>query len=148
MGLLTKIFGTGVADAAMTVAERGADIVERWKPSDKAKHDMAREDLGDEAKNVADARTYEPKSEVQGTSLLAIAVQTINVVVDAANRMVRPTLAFTLMGTLFGWWDVTLNTKDPLMTQLALGVFAFYFGVRGLTEDLPKIIKALKGIRA
>lgn len=149
MGLLSKL-GMGPKDAAEAVVETAggvADIVERWKPSEKAKHDMAREDLGDVAKNVEDARDYEPKSVVEGVSLFAQVANSFNVLVDGVNRLVRPTLAFTLMGALFSWWDVELNTKDPLMTNLSLAVFGFYFGVRGLTEDLPKFLRAIAEYR-
>lgn len=147
---LLKRLGIGPKDAAEAVVETAggiADIVERWKPSDKAKHDMARETLADAADNVQEARQYDPRSSVEGAGLFASVVNSFNVLVDGCNRLVRPTLAFTLMGTLFSWWEVELNTKDPLTTSLALAVFGFYFGVRGLTEDLPKLLRAIVDFR-
>lgn len=149
MGLLSKL-GVGPADAVKVVTDAAgdvADIVERWKPSEKAKHDMGLESQAADAKTTQEARNYDPKTTLEGSSLLALIVNSINVVVDAMNRLVRPTLAFTLMGSLFSWWEVKLNTTDPLMVEMSVAVFGFYFGVRGITEDLPKIIRVFAELR-
>jgi hypothetical protein len=145
MGLLKKL-GLGPKDAAEAVgavADKAADVVERFKGSERQDHEFARDNLADAAKATAEARAYDPRTS--GTHKFS---EWVNVIVDAINRMVRPVLAYTLMGSLFNWWSVTLNTGDPLMVTLALSVFGFYFGVRAVTEDLPKVIRALRALRS
>jgi hypothetical protein len=144
MSFLSKL-GVGPKDAVEAVGavvDKGADVVERFTGSNRQDHEQARENLADDAKNTQDARAYEPRTT--GTHKFS---EWVNVVVDAINRLVRPILAYTLMGSLFGWWSVTLNTGDPLMTSMALTVFGFYFGVRAITQDLPRFLKALKELR-
>lgn len=149
MGLLSKL-GLGPKDAAEAViktAEGAADIVERWKPSEQAKHNMSREDYADKTKATQEARAYDPRTTMQETRLLGAIGNFINLLVDSANRMIRPGLAVTLMGGLFGWWEVKLNTSDPLLVELSIAVFGFYFGVRAITQDLPRLLRALKDLR-
>lgn len=149
MSILTKL-GLGpkdAADAVMDVAERGADIVERWKPSDKAKHEMAREDLGDQRTGTSEARAYDPRTETKFTGMLGGISEMINVVVDAINRMIRPTVAVLLIGATFGVWDLHVETRDPVVLGWTEAIVGFYFGVRTVVYDIPKLLKALKSIR-
>lgn len=143
MGLLSKL-GIGPKDAAdvvMDVAERGADIVERWKPSDKAKHEMQQEDLAADAKYTQEARVYDPR-----TNGLTAVSEWINVGVDALNRLIRPGVAIILIGGTFGMWDLAVTTTDPVVLGWTEAVVGFYFGVRTVVHDLPKFIKAIKDI--
>ena len=143
--LLDKL-GLGPKDAAEAVVETAsgvADIVERWKPSEKAKHEMARENLADEAGYTEAARKYEPKT--QGSSKFS---EYINVVIDGLNRLIRPGAAILLLGATFGMWDVQVETRDPAVLGWTEAVVGFYFGVRAITQDIPKFIKALVNIRA
>lgn len=145
MSLLSKL-GIGPKDAAETVvktAEGVADIVERWKPSEKAKHDMREETLGNEAKYTADARTYEPKTTGSDT------VSTwVNVFVDALNRLIRPAVAILLVGATFGVWDLHVTTTDPVVLGWTEAVVGFYFGVRAVTQDIPRLLAAIKALRS
>jgi hypothetical protein len=144
MSLLKKL-GLGPKDAAEAVVETAegvADIVERWKPSEKAKHDMQRETFSDEAKATDEARQYDPRTV--GTNVFS---EWVNVGVDALNRLIRPGVAIILVGGTFGLWELRVETTDPIVlgwTQLVVG---FYFGVRAITQDLPALLKALKNLR-
>jgi hypothetical protein len=145
MGLLSKI-GIGpkaVADGVMNVAERAADIVERWAPSDKAKHEMQLSVQTQINEAIKDARGYEPKTV--GNDIVSTWV---NVFVDALNRLIRPSVAILLVGAVFGLWDLKITTTDPVVLGWTEGVVGFYFGVRAVTQDLPRLIAALKALRS
>lgn len=149
MSILKKL-GLGpkdAADAVMEVAERGADIVERWKPSDKAKHEMAREDLADQRTGTQEARSYDPRTEAKTGGLLGSISEMVNVLVDATNRMIRPGVAVLLIGGTFGLWDLKVETVDPVVLGWTEAVVGFYFGVRTVVYDIPKLLKALKELR-
>lgn len=144
MSLLKKL-GLGPKDAAEAVvdtAEGVADIVERWKPSEKAKHDMAREDLSDNAKYVEEARKYEPKTT--GASAFS---EWVNVSIDGINRLIRPGVAIILIGGVFGAWNLNVETTDPVVLGWAEQVVIFYFGARTVVKDIPRLLKALKELR-
>jgi hypothetical protein len=145
MGLLSKL-GLGPKDAAEAVteiAEAGADIVERWKPSERAKHDMGREKFGDAVSATEQARQYEPRTTASDTFSTWI-----NVVVDAIIRMIRPGVAILLIGATFGMWNVSVVTNDPIVLGWTEAVVGFYFGVRAITQDLPSLILALRQLRS
>lgn len=149
MGFLSKL-GIGPQDAAQAVSDvvkTGADVVERWLPSEKAKHDMALEDLGAQAKNTQEARAYDPRTEIQGTGWLATAGQIGNAMIDGLNRLIRPGVAILLIGSTFGLWDVHVTTTDPVVLGWTEAVVGFYFGVRTVVYDIPKLLAAMKDLR-
>lgn len=149
MGLLSKL-GLGPTEAAKAVTdvvEAGADIVERWLPSEKAKHDMQLEDLDAQAKHTQEARVYDPRTEVTGTGWLATAGQIGNAMIDGLNRLIRPGVAILLIGSTFGLWDVHVTTTDPVVLGWTEAVVGFYFGVRTVVYDIPKLLKAMKELR-
>jgi len=144
MGWLKKL-GLGPQDAAeavMDVAEGTADIVERWKPSEKAKHDMREDSLEHEAKHTQEAREYDPRTT--GTNVFS---EWINVTVDALNRLIRPGCAILLIGGTFGLWDLAVTTTDPVVLGWTEAVVGFYFGVRAVTQDIPRLLEAIKKLR-
>lgn len=144
MSILKKL-GLGpkdAADAVVETAEGVADIVERWKPSEKAKHEMKRENLKDEAQYTQEARSYDPRTT--GTDKFS---EWVNVFVDALNRLIRPGAAILLLGGTFGAWDLQVQTVDPVVLGWTEAVVGFYFGVRAITQDLPRLLKALKDLR-
>lgn len=144
MSLLKKL-GLGpkdAADAVIETAEGVADIVERWKPSEKAKHDMHSAEMEQRAKFTEQARAYDPRSEAQDK-----VSSWINVGVDALNRLIRPAVAILLVGATFGVWDLRVTTADPIVLGWTELVVGFYFGVRALTQDLPSMLKALKQLK-
>lgn len=130
------------AEAVVDTAEGVADIVERWKPSEKAKHEMKRENLKDEAGYTEEARKYEPKTTGSGKFS-----EYVNVSIDGLNRLIRPGAAILLLGATFGLWNVQVETRDPLVLGWTEAVVGFYFGVRAITQDIPKFLKALASIR-
>jgi hypothetical protein len=150
MSILSKL-GLGPSDAVKAVTDAvnaGADVVERWHPSEKAKHDMNAEDLAATAKNTQEARAYNPTSTVAGGGLLATIANATNVFVDAVNRLIRPGVAILLIGSTFGLWDVSVTTNDPVVLGWTEAVVGFYFGVRTITNDIPRLLLALKQLRS
>lgn len=146
MGLLSKIFGLGpkaiaegAAGAVVKTAEGVANIVERWKPSDAAKHEMTMEinKLVNEA--AASARAYDPRTV--GQSLFS---EIVNVTVDAVARMIRPVVTVVLLGALVGWWPLSVVGIDPVLQLWTETVFMFWFGGRAITQDIPKFLLATR----
>jgi len=150
MGLLSKIFGTGpavvaegAAGAVVKTAEGVANIVERWKPSEAAKHEMSMEinKLVNEA--AASARSYDPRTV--GQSLFS---EIVNVTVDATSRLIRPAVTVALLGALVGWWDLNVVGIDPVLQVWTETVFMFWFGGRALVKDVPSFLAAIRKARA
>lgn len=144
MSLLSKL-GLGPKEAAGVVTdtvEKVADVVERWKPSEKAKHEMREESLSNEAKYTAEARVYEPKTSGADTFSTWV-----NVIIDGINRLIRPAAAILLLGGTFGLWELKVETVDPVVLGWTEAVVGFYFGVRAVTQDIPKLLAALAAIR-
>ena len=149
MGILSKIFGApkvaaeGAAGAAVKVATGVANIVERWKPSEAAKHEMTLEldKLVNEA--AASARAYDPRTV--GQSLFS---EIVNVTVDATSRMIRPAVTIALLGALIGWWSLEVHNLDPVLQVWTETVFLFWFGGRALIKDVPSFLRAIKQARA
>lgn len=145
MGLLSKL-GIGpkeAAEAVGSVVDKAADTVERFKGSDRQEHAQARENFTDKSKATAEARAYDPRTT--GTHFVS---EVINVIVDALNRLIRPGVAILLIGGTFGMWDLAVTTSDPIVLGWTEAVVGFYFGVRAITQDLPRLLQALKQLRS
>jgi hypothetical protein len=145
MGILSKL-GIGpkeAADAVGSVVDKAADTVERFKGSDRQDHAQQRENFGDAAKATDDARKYDPRTT--GTQFIS---EVVNVSVDALNRLIRPGVAILLIGGTFGMWDLAVTTTDPIVLGWTESVVGFYFGVRAITQDLPRLLAALKSLRS
>lgn len=141
MGLFSKLFGRGAkaaADAVVDTANGVADIVERWAPSDKAKHEMTQQVNELLAKSTAAARSYDPRTH----STRAIG-EFVNVMVDAVSRLIRPGMTILIVGAVFGWWHIETQTLDPVILGWAEAIGAFWFGMRSITRDIPQLIKML-----
>jgi hypothetical protein len=149
MGILRKLFGApavaaeGAAGALVKTAKGVADIVERWKPSEAAKHEMTLEIEKVVQEAAADARSYDPRST--GTSLFT---EVVNVLVDALSRLIRPVVTILLIGGVFGWWPIRVENLDPVVLGWGEAVMVFWFGARTLFKDIPSLIKAIKEARA
>lgn len=144
MSFLSKIFGSGAkaaADAVVETAEGVSDIVERWKPSDKAKHEMNVEVNKSLQDGVSAARSFDPRS---GSTAYA---DYINATVDGLTRLIRPGMTVLIIGAVFGWWHVETRTLDPIILGWAEAIGAFWFGMRSLTRDIPSLIKMLVEIK-
>lgn len=145
MSFWSKIFGTGAkaaADAVVDTAKGVSDIVERWAPSDKAKHEMEQQVNELLAKSTAAARTYDPRTT--GTSFYS---EFINTTIDGLTRLIRPGMTLLIIGAVFGWWHVETQTLDPIVLAWAEGIGAFWFGMRSITRDIPSLIKVLVDIK-
>lgn len=145
--ILKKIFGGksvggSVADAVVGTAEGVANIVERWAPSDAAKHEMYMAVNKLVADNAANARAY-----TQATSGTSPFMDVVNGLVDAAARTIRPGVTILLIGAVFGWWPVHTSNLDPVVLGWGEAVMAFWFGARTLFKDIPSLIKVLKEAR-
>ena len=68
--------------------------------------------------------------------------------VDGINRLVRPALALWAFGVLCSWWlpPVVTPAIAPYQT-LIYTVFTFYFGVRAVTEDIPRLVRNILAAR-
>lgn len=144
MGWMQKLFGAG-ADATATgvvkTANGVADIVERWKPSEQARHDMTMDIQKLVNESLASARQYDPRSEGGG-----IIGGIINVVVDGLSRLIRPGITIMLVGGCMGWWTLPPpNSIDPTYMEWTYTVVAFWFGTRTIYKDIPTMLKALRG---
>jgi hypothetical protein len=148
MGLLSKIFGApavaaeGVAGAVVKTAEGVANIVERWSPSEAAKHEMALAINQVVQDGAAAARAYDPRSG--GPSLF---MEITNGLVDALSRLIRPLVTILLVGGVFGWWPIRVENLDPVVLGWGEGVMIFWFGQRALFKDVPSLIAAIKKAR-
>lgn len=145
MSIFSKL-GIGPKEAAEGVGkivDKAADTVERFKGSERQDHQFARDNLGDQTKATADARTYDPRTTGQN-----VVSEWINVVVDALNRLIRPAVAILLLGGTFGMWNLAVTTSDPIVLGWTEAVVGFYFGVRAITQDLPRLLAALKSLRS
>lgn len=139
MSFLGKLFGAGAGAAAngiVDAAGKAADIVERWAPSAEKKVELQQEIAKGIDDSVAQARAYDPRAGVSTW---------FDSAVDGLNRLVRPVVAFTLMGAIFGWWHVAPPANlDPRIYAFGEAVIAFYFGVRTIIRDIPAGIAAIK----
>lgn len=145
MSLLSKL-GIGPKEAAAGVGkliDKTADTVERFKGSERQDHAQRREDFADKVQATNEARAYDPRTA--GSNVVS---EWVNVFVDALNRLIRPAVAILLIGGTFGMWDLSVTTDDPVVLGWTEAVVGFYFGVRAITQDLPRLLAALKQLRS
>lgn len=147
MSFWNKLFGItpvgGVAEAATSAAGKVADIVERWKPSDAAKHEMHIEISKLVQSAQAEARAYDPRSQGGGAF-----GEIVNVITDSASRLIRPGVTILLIGGIFGWWGIATKSIDPLVLGWGEMIIGFWFGTRVLFKDIPSLIAAVKASRS
>jgi len=140
MGIFSKVvgfFGGGTAKIATDVAGGVADIVERWKPGEGKRQEMEMEVAEFLEKSISDARKHDQPMN----SGIAI----IDAVVNGINRLIRPWVTVTVIGSLFGYWDLPPPENiDPQYWSIATIVIGFYFGGRALFKDLPTAIKSMR----
>lgn len=146
MGVLSRLFGkstTGVAESVVKTAEGVADIVERWKPSEQARHQMTMEIQKLVNDSLASARSYDPRSEGGG-----VVGGFVNVFVDALSRLIRPGVTIMLIGGVLGWWTLPPpNSIDPVYMEWTYTVVAFWFGTRTIFKDIPSLLAHIRGAK-
>lgn len=135
---VTGLF-SGSSSGKSTV-ETVADIVDNYKPGEVTQHKMQLEDLkaGDESQSSA--RSFQ--AQKMGTSWF-------DTLIDGLNRLPRPLFALWAFGELTGIIPVPpgLNTMHPIVLNIIWTIIGFYFGVRTISQDLPKIIEAWQALR-
>lgn len=143
MSFLNRLFGKsaeGVASAAVQTAEGVADIVERWKPSEAARHGMFMDiqKLVNEAQS--EARKYDPRSTGGG-----LVGELTNVFVDALARLIRPGVTILLIGGVMGWWTLPPpGSVDPVYMEWTYTVVGFWFGMRTVFKDIPTLLREMR----
>lgn len=138
-----SIFGVGSATNGKSIVTETNDIVERWKPSPAKEHEMGLEQLKAEDASQDSARKYQPnRSAATGYYTLDF----LNTLVDVANRIPRPAIALWAACILFGWIEppAHLNSVHPLALNIIWSVIGFFFGIRTVSQDIPKLIQAFK----
>ena len=139
MGILSNLpgfFAGGTATAATKVAGGIADIVERWKPGESKKHEMNMEIQEFLQRTYEDARKHDQP--------LNSGIPIIDALVNGVNRLIRPWVTITVLGSLFGYWELPPPASiDPQYWTIAQIVLGFWFGGRFLVKDIPQGIKSL-----
>ena len=136
MGLKKFVKGLvgGAGDAVVDLAGGVADIVERFKPGDIKNHQMSLE-ISKFIESTYDSARAHDQPQQSGIPL-------IDALVNGINRLIRPWVTITVIGSLFGYWE--LPPPDGIAPQywvLAQIIIGFWFGGRALFKDLPAAMK-------
>lgn len=133
---IVNFFAGGVMD----VAERGADIVERWAPGASKKHEMAT-DIDDAiATSIDKARLHDSPPGNNRTKFDSF--------VDGINRLIRPGVTIFLFSGIAGCHELPkVGEIDPVILAWTGTVFLFWFGGRAIFKDLPGVIKYLRATK-
>lgn len=139
MGFGTKLkefFIGGAAKAMNETAEGVADIVERWKPGEGKKHEMTMEIQEFLQESYESARAHDQP--------MSSGHPVLDSIVNGVNRLIRPWVTITVIGSLFGYWELpppeSIDPQYWTITQIILG---FWFGGRFLVKDIPQGIKSM-----
>ena len=130
----------GGSTSGKSIAETAVDVVKDYNPGVIDQHNMAVEDVkvGDESQ--AEARKFDPAAT--GTDVF-------NRIVDGLNRLPRPLFAGWAFCELAGILDTpaSLMSMNPIVLNIIWTIIGFYFGVRTISQDLPKAISAFYEIK-
>lgn len=130
----------GGSKSGKSIVETTADIVDNYKPGQVTQHKMQIEDVqvGDASQSAA--RNFQ--AQKMGDTWF-------DVLVDGLNRLPRPLFALWAFCELSGILPVPpgLNTMHPIVLNIIWTIIGFYFGVRTISQDLPKIIESWKAMR-
>lgn len=139
MGVLSKLksfVAGGTGDAITKTAGGIADIVERWKPGEGKQHEMEMEIQEFLKASYEDARKHDQP--------MNSGIKIVDALVNGINRLIRPWVTITVIGSLFGYWDLpppeSIDPQYWVITQIILG---FWFGGRFLVKDIPQGIKSI-----
>ena len=138
---ITGLFTPGTATGGKSIVRETADIIDNYNPGEVTKHGMAIEDIKVGDASQAEARKYEPSTT---------GVDWFNKFVDGLNRLPRPLFSFWAFGQLTGLLatPASLMNMNPIVLNIIWTIIGFYFGVRTISQDLPKAIEAWYQIRA
>ena len=140
MGLLSKIgafLGGGAAKAGLNIAGGIADIVERWNPGDSKNVQFTKELTSVVNGSYDSARKHDAPMDS--------GVRWLDGAVNGVNRLIRPWVTITVIGSLFGYWNLpppqNVAPEYWIMIQIILG---FWFGGRLVTKDIPAALGYLR----
>ena len=140
MSIFSKIGGFltgGVAKVGLDVAGGIADIVERWNPSDSKNVQFTKELTALVNSSYDSARKHDTPMQS--------GIRWVDALVNGVNRMIRPWVTITVIGALFGYWDLpppqNVAPEYWVMIQVILG---FWFGGRLVTKDIPAALGYLR----
>lgn len=140
MGILAKIsafLGGGAAKAGLGVANGIADIVERWNPGDAKNVEFVKELTTLVNDSYDSARKHDTPMQS--------GVRWVDATVNGVNRLIRPWVTITVIGSLFGYWNLpppqSVEPEYWIMIQVILG---FWFGGRLVTKDIPAALGHLR----
>lgn len=79
--------------------------------------------------------------------LIILGLIFLDVLVDAAARIVRPWVTVHVLGAFFGYWELATATLTPLQESMVYLVFTFWFGGRAIMKDIPQMLKAFRKLK-
>ena len=131
---ILNLFGSGQKD----IVQETADIVDKFHPSEVTRHELNIEDIKTGDASQASARAYEP---ARGGY-----VDKLNLAVDALNRLPRPLFALWAFAVLCGIIPQPshLNDLNPIVLNMIWTIVGFFFGVRAISQDIPKLLASLR----
>lgn len=137
MSWLGKVFGS-LFGGGKGIVEQVSDVADKWNPSPVTKHNMAIADATVNEAGVTSARAMQPQLIGDGR---------FSVFVAGWNGAMRPmfgTWAFLiLVGASFGMIQSTgFQQLDPFSQELVRTIVHFLFGVRIISQDIPRGIAA------
>ena len=140
MGILSRlgtILAGGTAKAGLDVANGIANIVERWKPGAAKNVEFVKE-LTTLVNDSYDSARRHDAPMLSG-------VRWADAAVNGVNRLIRPWVTITVIGSLFGYWNLpppqSVAPEYWIMIQIILG---FWFGGRLVTKDIPAALGHLR----
>lgn len=148
MGLLAKAVGFFTGKAGGKVLDIADDLI-----------DTQAERREDDAADLTGARAMQTDGNTgklvqlykANTSpfmgLLILGLIFLDVLVDAASRLVRPWVTIHLLGAFFGYWELTIVELSAFQEAMVYLVFTFWFGGRAIMKDIPKMLQALRAVR-
>lgn len=134
---IASFFGSGIAKAMTDSATDVNALVERWKPSAASTIEAAKEiqAVVDKGIEVGIANTQSAREHDQP---LSSGINLLDGIINGVNRLVRPAVTIGILGSWFGWWELTpLTTLDPTHAKAIEIVLLFWFGGRTIAKDLP-----------
>src|SRR3990167_141644 len=132
---LLSLFGGG--GSGVNVAKQVADVVQDYKPGKVTEHKMALESIKAEDDSQASARSM---------VFTPVGGDWFNKIIDGLNRLPRPIMALWAFGVLVWVLPVPahLMLAPPLVLNIIWTVIGFYFGVRTISQDLPKLLASIR----